>query len=32
MLDLDELEAFYPDLYQDFIDAQRQVWVKDGMD
>ena len=28
MLDLDELESFYPDLYQDFIDAQRSVWVK----
>lgn len=27
-LDMDELEAFYPDLYQDFIDAQRKVWVK----
>jgi hypothetical protein len=32
MLDVDEIEAFYPDLYQDFIDAQRQVWVKDGVD
>ena len=32
LLDLDEIQLFYADLYEYFIEEQRKIWVKDGMD
>ena len=28
LLDLDEIEAFYPVVYKDFIQANQEMWVK----